>query len=59
MKIVHVEDYAKLRREAYPDVGDQLDAMWKMLANVNPKTPEAQAMLDQVAAVKTKYPKPE
>lgn len=59
MKIVHKSDYREKRRKAYPDIGDQLDAMWKMLSAVNPKTPEAEAMLAEVQAVKAKYPKPE
>jgi hypothetical protein len=43
--------YATQRREAYPSIGDQLDALWKGGA-------DAQAMSDQIKAVKAKYPKP-
>ena len=46
----YVPTYADLRREAYPDVGDQLDALWKGGA-------EAEAMKEKIMAVKTKYPK--
>ena len=42
--------YADLRAKEYPPIGDQLDAIWK--------GGDAQAdMLQQVMAVKTKYPK--
>lgn len=43
-------DYEKLRREEYPALADQLDALWKGGA-------DADAMRAQVAAVKTKFPK--
>lgn len=42
--------YAEKRRLEYPPIGDQLDAIWKGGA-------EAEAMLQQVLAVKAKYPK--
>lgn len=45
-----IEDHRALRRAAYPDVRDQLDALFK--AGVFP--PE---MAEQIAAVKARYPK--
>jgi len=51
-----VEAYAKTqeyifkRKAEYPNIGDQLDALWKGGA-------EAEAMLAKVQAVKQKYPK--
>jgi hypothetical protein len=48
-----IPDYYALRRNEYPSLGDQLDAMWKGL--------ESQAFLNMqntIAAVKAKYPKP-
>lgn len=30
MKIQHDEDYRKLRAKAYPSLGEQLDAVYKM-----------------------------
>lgn len=42
--------YAEKRRLEYPPIGDQLDALWKGGA-------EAQAMLEQIQAVKAKHPK--
>jgi hypothetical protein len=57
MKIRHVRDYAEARREDYPDIGDQLDAIWAVLKTQNlPK--ETRDLLDRVEAVKRKYPKP-
>jgi hypothetical protein len=47
-----IPDYYALRRNEYPSLGDQLDAMWKGL--------NSQAFLDmqgRIAAVKAKYPK--
>ncbi|MBB3010623.1 hypothetical protein [Cupriavidus alkaliphilus] len=58
MKITHRPDHAPLRRAAYANVGDQLDAIWKALAALDPATlpPETHAMLEQVQAVKERYP---
>jgi len=53
------EHYKKRRAEAYPPIGDQLDAIWKALAGLDwrawPK--EVTDMMAAIAAVKTKYPK--
>ena len=57
MKIKHLRDYAEARREEYPGIGDQLDAIWAALKTQNlPK--ETRDMLDRVEAAKRKYPKP-
>lgn len=45
-------EYARDRASEYPSIGDQLDALWK-------GGDDAAAMLEQVMAVKSKYPKPE
>lgn len=45
-------EYQRQRAAEYPPIGDQLDALWK-------GGEVAAAMLAQVQAVKTKYPKPE
>lgn len=34
MKIQHDEDYRALRREAYPSIGEQLDAVYKMAVSL-------------------------
>ena len=44
-------DYREQRRQAYPDIGDQLDAIWKGGA-------ELDAMRAAVMAVKEQIPKP-
>lgn len=49
---VSPEQYARDRVSEYPSIGDQLDALWK-------GGDDAAAMLEQVMAVKSKYPKPE
>ena len=57
------EHYANLRAGAYPDVGDQLDAIWKELnyrrLSGEKLTQDADDMLQRVLSVKAKYPKPE
>ena len=58
MKIVHPGNPREKRRDEYPDIGDQLDAIWKAFGQMDPDdVPEpARAMLAQVQAVKAKYP---
>lgn len=51
--------YDEARKQAYPDMGDQLDAIWEELSSKTIITSEAAAMLDAILAVKAKYPKPE
>jgi hypothetical protein len=60
VKIVHAPDPRPLRAKAYPPVGDQLDAIWKILnALLTGDEPPADAIAvrDQIAAVKAKYRK--
>jgi hypothetical protein len=45
------QDYAELRRNEYPDIRDQLDALWK-------GGPALEEMKQKVLGVKQKYPKP-
>jgi len=45
------------RMNAYPAIGDQLGAIWKVLAPLI-NHPEAQELLEQIQAIKTLYPKP-
>jgi hypothetical protein len=50
--ITPTTDYQSLRRNEYPSIGDQLDALWK----------GGEALVEmsaRIQAVKTKYPKPE
>lgn len=54
MIVQHISDYAEKRREEYPPIEDQLDAIWKHLATM----PNPPPMLAQIQAIKSKYPKP-
>jgi len=49
--------YAELRRAAYPEIGDQLDAIWKLLASAKEIPAEAAMILQQIAEVKASIPK--
>lgn len=51
MKFKVKQDYAELRRNEYPDIKDQLDALWK-------GGEALEAMRQKVLDVKGKYPKP-
>lgn len=59
----HVPDYRELRRAEYPEIGEQLDALWKLANSLRfagqDLPQDADDMLGQVLAVKKKYPKPE
>ena len=50
-QVIAAHAYKEQRRNEYPTIEDQLDALWKGGA-------EAQAMKDKIMAVKAKYPKP-
>ncbi|BBH12927.1 hypothetical protein [Chromobacterium haemolyticum] len=56
--ITHVDPYAERRRGAYPEVGEQLDAIWKALAELPSLPPDALEMLERIRQIKTTYPKP-
>jgi hypothetical protein len=54
---VHITgNYQKRRVAEYPSIGEQLDAIWKVVAK-EPMPLETQAMFDRIAAIKKKYPK--
>jgi len=61
MKIRHSEPYAPLRAQAYPSVGEQLDAVVKMaqaLQRQGIELPEeTQAWIAQCQAIKQRYAK--
>lgn len=48
----YVPDYYAQRRDAYPSLGDQLDAFWK-----GPAHPDYQAMMERIQQVKQSFPK--
>jgi hypothetical protein len=51
MKINVPVDYADRRREEYPSLADQLDALWKGGA-------DAEAMRKKITEIKERFPKP-
>ena len=57
------EKYKDDRAKEYPSLADQLDAIWKQLNAYrlagDPLIQEADAMLNQILAIKQRYPKPE
>lgn len=58
-KIEIEADYATARRAAYPDVGDQLDAIHKLLASIINREPlpeDALKVHQQVMRIKAAYP---
>jgi hypothetical protein len=52
-------DYISYRMHEYPSIGDQLDALWKLIIANQDKIDLAEAapLLAAVQAVKEKYPK--
>lgn len=63
MKQIRIEaDYTTARKAAYPDVGDQLDAILKVIDAIRRSEPlpaDALEVLDKVRRVKATYPKQE
>lgn len=57
MKIEHNVDYRDKRRAEYPDIGDQLDALWHALSGTA-LGKIGEEMRARIQAVKAKYPKP-
>lgn len=53
-----VPDYAALRKLDYPLLGDQFDALWKLLGPSAPPGSEAAKVYAEVLAVKDRHPKP-
>jgi len=58
MKVAIKGDYRARRREEYPPIGDQLDAIWKWLGTQK-ITAETSLIADKIMAVKAKYPRSE
>jgi hypothetical protein len=57
MKITHTESYSDKRAAEYPDIGDQLDAIWKFVQTLDVSKTSVEPILDQIQHVKNKYPK--
>lgn len=61
LKIHHqANDHAERRRREYPDIGDQLDAVYKLARKLREQghqlPPETEQWIDHCQEVKTKYP---
>lgn len=50
--------YKKQRRANYPDIGDQLDVIWKYLANNHELDEKAKMMYNKILDIKNQFPKP-
>lgn len=54
-------DYQRLRATQYPPIGNQLDALWKLMdvlvTSGRIVDPDMESMLEQVKLVKSTYPK--
>lgn len=52
-------DYREARKQEYPEVGEQLDAIWKWIeANPGKMPVEVSQVMEKLGTVKTKFPKP-
>lgn len=50
--------YDQLRAREYPTLGDQLDALWKLLGPTAPKGSDAAQVFQAIQNVKQRHPKP-
>jgi len=55
MKIKIDQDYRTERVKNYPDIGDQIDALWHAMDQG--LMPNIEPMYSEIKAVKDKYPK--
>jgi len=62
MKVTHYDDHRTARAAEYPAIADQLDVIWTLLDTQYGAAPiplpAAEAMRQQIKAIKAKYPKP-
>lgn len=56
--ITPVPAYDEKRLREYPTIGDQLDALWKLLGPTAPQNSDARDIFSRIQSVKAKYPKP-
>jgi len=50
--------YAAKRAREYPSIGDQLDAIWKLVGSLGTDATPARDMLAKIEEVKARFPKP-
>ena len=53
------ESYRGPRAANYPNIGDQLDALWKVVEKMDGLPIETVKLLSEIQRVKNMYPKPE
>jgi len=60
-RLHHWANYADFRRSLYPSIGDQLDAIFKMIAYMADHGidvgPDGKAWLEKIRKIKEMYPK--
>jgi len=60
-RLHHWANYADFRRSLYPPIGDQLDAVFKMIAYMADQGidvgPDGKAWLEKIRKIKEMYPK--
>nr|WP_149026076.1 hypothetical protein [Paenalcaligenes hominis] len=60
MIINHSRDYREARKSGYPEIGDQLDAVFKLAQYLqdigHPLPPETSRWIEQCQQVKDQYP---
>lgn len=47
------------RKKSYPEIGEQLDAIWKFIATLDPLDENTKIMYNKIVDIKQKFPKPE
>ena len=52
------ETYDMQRKRHYPPIGDQLDAIWKLVGSLGTDATPARDMLAKIEEVKARFPKP-
>ena len=55
MQIRHVSQYSERRRAEYPQITDQLDALWHAMDQGT--LPKVEPFYSQIKTVKDRYPK--
>ena len=54
---IQVKSYASKRKNAYPEIGDQLDMLWHSINENTELKQKYFAFYEAIKAVKAKYPK--
>lgn len=56
-RVVHRENRDKLLAERLPTVGDQLDAIWKLLLSMDANKVQADSVYQRIMHIKSTLPK--